>query len=188
MKKKVPTISTILWEGENRYPKTFSKPQNIIAIYDFYDNWHHFQSGIKSNSLSILVEPEKFKKNSLQHEREYIFKWLIILVMAVSAILLLINWMAGLVLLIPGGISYYFVVVMKKSASERFIQELNQKVINGKNIEAIVALTISYISGIIMFSSPPRSSKWPQYPSCVFTRQKRVIKKDTPLPFIRNNV
>jgi len=183
MKKKILTISEILRQVEKRFSKTSSKPQNLIAIYDFYDNWKHFQSGIKSHSLSILVEPEYFKKKSLQHERENLWKWLSILVIAVSAILLLINWMAGLLLLIPGGIFYYFVDRMKKRASDRLIQDLIKRVISGKSFEGLIDLTIIYISGIIAFSSPQGSSKWPQYPSCVFTGQNRIIQKDTPLPF-----
>ncbi len=183
MKKKILTISEILRQVEKRFPKTSSKPQNLIAIFDFYDNWKHFQSGIKNHSLSILVEPEYFKKKSLQHERENLWKWLSILVIAVSAILFLINWIVGLLLLIPGGTSYYFVNGMKKRASERIIQELTKRVINGKSFEGLIDLTIIYISGIIAFSSPHGLSKWPQYPSCVFTGQNRIIQKDTPLPF-----
>jgi len=183
MEKKNLTINEFLGQMEKRFPKMSSKPQNIITVYDFYDNWNHFKSGIKSNSLSILVEPEYFKKTSLQNEREYLWKWLSILVMAVGAVLFFINLMAGLLLLIPGGITYYLVDGMKKTASERLVQELTQRVIAERSFEVLVDLTISYISGIIAFSSPHGSSKWPQYPSCVFTGQKRIIQKDTPLPF-----
>jgi hypothetical protein len=188
MKKKIQTIHEFLGQVEKRYPQTFSQPQNIITIFDFYDNWKHFKSGIKSNSLSILVEPEYFKKNSFQNNREYLWKSLSVLVMAVGAVLFFINLMAGLLLLIPGGTSYYLVDQMKKTSSERLIEELAERVINGKNFEVLIDLTISYISGIIAFSSPHGSSKWPQYPSCVFTGQKRIIKKDTPLPFFRSTV
>lgn len=187
MKKKITPISDILGQAEKRFPKIFSKPQNVITIFDFYDNWKHFQTGIKNNSLSILVKPEYFKKTSLQCEREFLWKWLSILVIAVGAVMFFINLMAGLLLLIPGGISYYLVSEMKKIVSDSLVQEFTERVMNGKNFEALIDLTISYISGTIKFSSPHGSSKWPQYPSCVFTGQKRIIQKDTPLPFIRSS-
>jgi hypothetical protein len=116
---------------------------------------------------------------------ENLWKWLSILVIAVSAILILINWVVGLLLLILGVNSYYFVDGMKKRAGEHFIQELTKRVKKGKSFEGLIDLNINYISGKIEFSSPHGSSKWPQYPSCVFTRQNRIIKKDTPLPFMR---
>ena len=169
MIKKISNINEILGQLERRFPKASSKPQNLIAIFDFYDNWKHFQSGIKSHSLSILVKPEYFKKNFLQYGREILWKWLSILVIAVGAILLFINWVGGLLLLILGGNSYYFVDGMKKRAGECFIQELTKRVKNGKSFEGLIDLNISYISGTIEFSSPHGSSKWPQYPSCVFT-------------------
>jgi len=164
-----------------------SKPQNIIAIFDFYDNWKHFQSGISSRSISILVEAEYFKEKSLQYERENLWKWLSILVIAVSALLVLINWVWGLLLLILGGNAYYFFNGMKKRAGERFIQELTKSVKKGKSFDGLIDLNNNYISGKIELSSPHGSSKWPQYPSCVFTGQDRIIKKDTPLPFIRTH-
>lgn len=187
MKKKIPTINEYLRQVELRFPRTSSKPQNLIAIYDFYDNWKHFESGIKNNSLNILLEPEKFKKNSWLYDRENLLKWLCILVIVFSFNFLFINWAAGLLLLILGEISYFFVDGMVRRGAERFIQELTDKVIDGVGIEVQIDLTINYISGIIAFSSRKGFSQWPQYPSCVFTGHNQIIQKNTPLPFIRSN-
>jgi hypothetical protein len=183
MKKKIPTIGEYLRQVEMRFPRTSSKPQNLIAIFDFYDNWKHFESGVKNCSLDILLDPANFKKRFWLYDSENLFKWLSMLVIAFGFIFLFINWATGLSLLILGGISCFFVGRMVTKGAELFIQELRDKVIDGVGFEGLIDLTINYISGIIAFSSPKGFSQWPQYPSSVFTGQKRIIQIDTPLPF-----
>jgi len=171
----IPDLDTFIAQVEGALGRSLNQPEKV-ATEDFRENLNTINSGVTSRSVTLHVDApvlyERIPGYSPYHRIKDIGDGLII----IAILLAYFFWQVAVILAVIGFSLHKIADQVRDGDVRRFIKQLLNDISQKPFESGLARLCAYYVNGIVLMMSGANSSHWPQYPSNMFTGQRKYIE------------